>query len=455
MTEWKKIDVNKEILAEPYKNLDGNIFADPILFAKKLLKFDPHPYQERILKACVEKKRVAAICARQSGKSTTVSIFCLFWAVAVPNQQIVIVSPTQKQSGHLFDMIRGHIFNSRYLTSETVENYKTKITFKNGSQIHSLTVGSSGKSIRGHTANILVMEESAFIKDSIVNEVIMPMLASTDKKGGTVIQIGTPIGRNHFWEVTRRDSGYEVIHVTYRECVDVGQYDQDFVDDQKRRLNPDQFAREYLATFTESEGAALPYDFISPVIYPDLGLVGTPDRIDTKIYTNFYLGVDLGRYGSSTVISVLAEDTNGVLNLILQHEMRKASFKKQVANLKYILRYVKAGKIGIDATGMGMSFVESLKNDGMANIIPVMFNTKTKQEMMQSFRKVVKERKIRLPEHKNLITQMIEQEYRVNSQGNEIYSPPEHSHDDRLWSLLIGTYVCSKSVPIHYVRVNS
>lgn len=432
-----------------------NVFSDPIAFSKHLLKFNPYPYQERILTACVTKKKVAAICARQSGKSTIVAIFCLFWAFTIPNQQVILVSPTQKQTSWLFDKIRGHIMDSAYLQSQIVENYKTKITWKNGSQIHALTVGAKGKSLRGGTANVLVMEESAFIKDSIVNSVIMPMLSSTIKTGGTIIQISTPIGRNHFWRATQPKSNYEVIHVTYQDCIDVGQYDKEFIEEQKQALNPDEFAREYMAVFTESEGAALPFNVISPCIYPDLKLQGSASNINPKGYKEYYLGLDIGRFGSKTAMVLLGKDVNDVLNVIMIMELKKASFQTQLYYIKHIFNRINISKCGVDATGMGIPFYENLKIEfAKHHIIPVNFNTQTKQQMMKSFRELIRERRIRLPDDKRLITQIIEQEYKINSQGNEIYDPPQGVHDDIFWGLLIACYIEGKRAPISYVRVN-
>ena len=433
---------------------ENSVFSDPVLFAEKILNFHPYEYQKRVLRACIEKKRVVAIFARQSGKSTIVAIFCLFWALAIPNQSVVICSPTQKQSGWLFDKIRGHIFQSKYLQTECLENYKTKITFKNGSVIQALTVGATGKSIKGATANILVMEESALIKDGIVNEVIMPMLAATDKKGGTIIQLSTPKGKNHFWRATLPKSGYEVIHVDYKECIEAGQYSAKFIEEQKKTLSPDHFASEYLAVFTDSEGAVFPYDIIDPHVYDSLKLAGTPDRIDKTGYSDFFLGIDLGRFGSSTVFTVIGKDINRVFDVLLIMEMRKASFKLQLSYLNFIVKYVPFKRIGIDSTGMGLSLYEVIK-DKYANMVPINFNTKSKQEMIHNFRTLLRDNRIRLPNHQKLISQLVDQTYKLNSQGDEIYSPSPGVHDDLLWSLMLAALMDGKAAPVFHVHVNA
>jgi hypothetical protein len=374
--------------------------------------------------------------------------------LAVKGQSVVICSPTQKQSGWLFDKIRGHIFQSKYLQSECVENYKTKISFKNGSILQALTVGATGKSIKGATANLLVMEESALIKDSIVGEVIMPMLAATSNKGGTIIQLSTPKGKNHFWRATLPKSGYDVIHVDYKECIKAGQYDEKFIEEQKKTLTPDDFASEYMAIFTDAEGAVFPYDVIDPHVYESLKTAGTPDRVEKAGYKEFYMGIDLGRFGSSTVFTVVGKDINDVLDVLLVVEMRKATFKHQLSYLRFILKYIPVKKIGIDSTGMGLSLYEVVR-DEFGNMVPINFNTKSKQEMVSNFRKLLRANRIRMPDNKKLITQLIEQTYKLNSQGDEIYSPPPGAHDDMMWSLLLAGLMNKKSAPLFHVHVNA
>ena len=82
-------------MTQNYKDFDIE------LFAIHWLDFRPYYYQGRFLNACLTNNKVLGIWARQSGKSQTVSVYALFRAI-MDSVQIIIVAPTQSQSGELY-----------------------------------------------------------------------------------------------------------------------------------------------------------------------------------------------------------------------------------------------------------------------------------------------------------------------------------------------------------------
>ena len=78
---------------------DLKVALDPVLFAK-LLGFEPDPWQEKVLSS--NSKRLILNCSRQSGKSTTASILALHRAIYYPENLILLVSPSLRQSSELF-----------------------------------------------------------------------------------------------------------------------------------------------------------------------------------------------------------------------------------------------------------------------------------------------------------------------------------------------------------------
>ncbi len=59
-----------------------------------------------------------------------------------------------------------------------------------------LPCGTDGNSLRGHTAHMIVFDEAAFIPEEVIQQVAMPMLATTD---GTAIMLSTPYDRDHYF----------------------------------------------------------------------------------------------------------------------------------------------------------------------------------------------------------------------------------------------------------------
>ena len=65
---------------------------------------------------------------------------------------------------------------------------RTMIELKNGSKIIALPCGPDGATLRGYTADLVVMDEAAFMPEDMIASVIFPMLATTN---GTAIMLST------------------------------------------------------------------------------------------------------------------------------------------------------------------------------------------------------------------------------------------------------------------------
>lgn len=211
-----------------------------------------YPFQERFLFDCLNSPRVAGVWSRQTGKSMTLAIYVTLEAQRMPDGHIVIVAPTDRQAGELFVKISSFIQSSKFM--ENVQGIsKREVVFRNGARISAYPCGDNGETIRGLTANVLIMEEAAYIKDSIVNEVLTPMCASTN---GRMIKISTPFSIGHFYR-SAFDGSWAVHRITYRDALAVGHYTQEFVDEQKRTLGETstEFRTEYGAEFVEDEDA--------------------------------------------------------------------------------------------------------------------------------------------------------------------------------------------------------
>jgi hypothetical protein len=74
------------------------IMVDPAILMCRL-GFEPDPWQARVLRSTAA--RMLMLCSRQSGKSTTTAILGLAEALVRPRHLVLVVSPSQRQSGEL------------------------------------------------------------------------------------------------------------------------------------------------------------------------------------------------------------------------------------------------------------------------------------------------------------------------------------------------------------------
>lgn len=221
--------------------------------------FNLYPYQKRFISACLTSNRVAGIWCRQSGKSQTVAIYTLSVSLLQPTVTLII-APTQSQSRELYNKIRDLAQDKEAIKTQIIKSTETELRFVNGSRIISLPSGPTGATIRGYTADIVILEEAQGLKDSIVNTVITPMLASKKEKG-QLIKIGTGWIKNHFYS-SCNDAKYKVVKVNWKECVEVGQYSQEFIDEQKANLMDVEFQTEYGADFITDINSFFPSELV-------------------------------------------------------------------------------------------------------------------------------------------------------------------------------------------------
>ena len=156
------------------------------------LKVELLPWQQDVYNAQERFKVVAA--GRRCGKSRLAAWMLILNALEASKGHVFYVAPTQGQArdimwGVLLDLAHPIISGSH------VNNMQIKLI--NGATI-SLKGADRPETMRGVSLKFLVMDEYADMKPSVWEEVLRPALA--DQKGSALF-IGTPKGRNHFYEL--------------------------------------------------------------------------------------------------------------------------------------------------------------------------------------------------------------------------------------------------------------
>ena len=223
----------------------------PVHFFEECLGFDADPKQEEVLR--YEGRRLLLNCTRQWGKSTVAAAKAYHRGKYTAGQTILLLSPTLRQSKELFHRL-SQMVTMDPSPPQMVEDTKLSCTFTNGSRIISLP--GSEHSVRGYTADLIVADEASQIPDDLFFT-ISPMLAVT---GGTLIVMSTPRGRRgFFWRAWEQDKTWEKISVVAWECPRIP---DDFLQEEKTRMQPDWFSQEYECQFISDEGSLLSEDTI-------------------------------------------------------------------------------------------------------------------------------------------------------------------------------------------------
>lgn len=194
-------------------------------------------------------KVVAA--GRRTGKSRLAAYLLLVNALQTDRGNIFYVAPTQGQArdimwNTLLDLGHGLIESSH------VNNLQIKLI--NGIMI-SLKGADRPETMRGVSLKYLVLDEYADMKPDVWESILRPALA--DLKGSALF-IGTPMGRNHFYELYKLaelglDPDYKSWHYT---SYDNPILDKEEVDKAKKSMSSYAFRQEFLASF-EAKGSEM------------------------------------------------------------------------------------------------------------------------------------------------------------------------------------------------------
>jgi len=153
-----------------------------------------YPFQKKMIKMCKDHRYLCFLFCRQSGKSTTVGAFALWYAIFHSDKFIGIASNKASSAKDLLRRIK--IMYEElpfYLKPGVIEYNKQSIEFENGSKIE--TAGTTEDTFRGRAAAMLLLDETAFVSDGIAREFytsIYPTISSSEE--AKIIIISTPNG---------------------------------------------------------------------------------------------------------------------------------------------------------------------------------------------------------------------------------------------------------------------
>ena len=207
------------------------------------LNFSLLPWQQDVFKDTTRFKVIAA--GRRCGKSRLAATTLLIEALRCPQGSAVLyVSPTMGQSRQIiWDLLLD--LGREVIQSSHVNNLD--ITLINGARIY-VRGADRPDTLRGVSLTYAVLDEVADIKSEAWEQVIRASLS--DKKGRAIF-IGTPKGRNWFFDLfnlgkNETDSDWKSWHFTTK---DNPMIDPDEIESAKKTLSSFSFKQEYMASF--------------------------------------------------------------------------------------------------------------------------------------------------------------------------------------------------------------
>jgi hypothetical protein len=198
----------------------------------------------------------AAAVRAADGQDDHTSFVALHTAIyRKPGALVLIVSPSQRQSGEIFRTVMMHHSRLKGAPELRAES-ALRAELANGSRI--LALPGTERTIRGYAAaDLIVVDEAARCEDDLL-QAVRPMLATSK---GRLIALTTPAGkRGWFYEAWIGEGNWHRVKVPASECPRIS---QEFLDDELRELGASRFSEEYGLEFIDPESAAFPTEVIA------------------------------------------------------------------------------------------------------------------------------------------------------------------------------------------------
>ena len=213
------------------------------------------PWQQTVWNDDTRFKVVAA--GRRTGKSRLAAWMLIVEALQADRGHVWYVAPTQGQARDIMWQTLLELGHS-VIESSHVNNMQIKLV--NGAMI-SLKGADRPETMRGVSLKFVVLDEYADMKPSVFEQILRPALA--DLKGKALF-IGTPMGRNHFWELYSygdegKDKEYKSWHFT---SFDNPLLDPKEIEAAKKSMSSFAFRTEFMASFEAASGGIFKEEWV-------------------------------------------------------------------------------------------------------------------------------------------------------------------------------------------------
>ncbi len=404
---------------------------NPSLFAQTILNFKPFSYQQKLLND--KSKRVIACMGRQTGKTTTIATKAIHYAFTHPQTTTLIISPSLRQSMIMFDKILTLTHQNRLLRKSITRKTRTLIQLTTGS--HIIALPCSEHLLRGYTANLAICDEASFIPETIITEIIYPMLSTTN---GTAIFLSTPWDKNHFFYKAFLNPAYSTHKIRSEQNPLIPQA---FLQEMQQNMTAEAYKREYLAEFTEAASSYFPQELIRQCIEHAQQLNLEPyTTLEQQIpKAEYFAGLDLGKLQDHSALAIVQREAE-TLKLVYTHEFPlETPYTQVIAHTTRANTQFKLQKLLADQTGIGEPILENLQTEGTpAEGTKLTQDTKT--EILTHLKLTMQQNRLAIPYDKQLCQQINDQQYAYTKTEKLTFTHPPKTHDDQLWALALAVY---------------
>ena len=184
---------------------------DPVYFIRKYIRivsldegvipFDMYDFQEEMVDRFHQNRFNIAKLPRQSGKSTVVTSYLLWYVIFNDNVNVAILANKAPTAREMLGRLQLSYENlPKWMQQGIIGWNKGSVELENGSRL--LASSTSASAVRGMSFNIIFLDEFAFVPNNIAEQFfasVYPTISSG--KNTKVIIISTPHGMNMYYKI--------------------------------------------------------------------------------------------------------------------------------------------------------------------------------------------------------------------------------------------------------------
>ena len=343
---WKNKDVKK--LTKAFFNTELTPKQEIIVRA---VAFDIHP-------------RTVICCMTRYGKSYCVALGILLWIIRNQDKKIAIVAPTREKTSIIRNYIANFVSRSsiiiRLLDLEKTggerirkEVSKTRMTWKNGVEMRTLTAEGTGGALMGFGADKIIVDETCDINYEVYRSKITRMLG--DNPESTYIEIGNPWHRdNQMWQHWTNPDWLH-IHIGYKEALDEGRVSHEFIDEQRKTITEREFKILYDADFPEeSEDQLIKWGWIQEAL---------KKQSCNELSLEIVAGADIAEKGNDTTVLTTGTKNkeNGEYEVKKIFHWDQAETMTTKGKIAETINELGVKRITVDSSGIGAGVYSRLQ----------------------------------------------------------------------------------------------
>lgn len=423
--------------------------------------FDPYKYQLETIDLLNKSRFFIGLWARQSGKTTIVAAYALWYAIFHRDKNIGIVSNKETSAKRILDaMKRMYEGLPVWLKPGVTEYQKTSVHFDNGTNL--IISATTSDAFRGWPMNMVICDEFAFVPGNQAEEfwaANYPTISSSKKS--KLIIISTPNGMfnifHRIWaQAVAKDNAFVPLKVAWDR---VPGRDKEWAKQEISNMGIQAFNQEYACKFLGSTNTVIHPEVLRTLMssYVDPIFYDLQDRLSLwekpKDGARYVMGVDPAKGTGENYSAIQILRINSVVPIDMEqigvfwHNLTDVYEFSQIVNkLSY---YYNDAYIMCENNGEGSAVISQLwwtfENENLVNSgskeksLGVRSQKDTKPKAVLLMKKLIEDGSLKLNDKET-----IEELGSFIEEKNKFFG--KDKPDDLVCSLFWGTYLFNMNI---------